>query len=203
MALDEGDWQEIDKKLNGIVKAVTEKVSAKVGADMAKALEETVGAKLAEAAKAQTEAAAKPNPEAEERKTLTMRVKELEAERDAARESAKQERTNTTFRKAWQGAKFAGDLADEHLAYLDKSKRLIVEENGSVRVRDPKRAPEETQPTLDEYIAELAKSDRGKLYTPPAPTKGGGLFPRTESNGAGRQHSPAALDAVFGGETQE
>lgn len=203
MALEEGDWQEIDKKLNGIVKAVTEKVSAKLGADMAKVVEEAVGTKLAEATKAQAEAAQKPNPEAEERKTLTQRVKELEASNKAKDDALKAEKLSTGFRKAWGDAKFAPDLADEHMAYLDKAGRLIVEEGGNVRVRDPNKAPEEVQPTLGEYIGALAKSDRGKLYTPPPPTKGGGLFPRTEANGTGRAHHPGALDAVFGGETTE
>jgi len=203
MALEEGDWQEIDKKLNGIVKAVTEKVSAKLGADMAKVVEEAVGTKLAEATKAQAEAAQKPNPEAEERKTLTQRVKELEASNKAKDDALKAEKLSTGFRKAWGDAKFAPDLADEHMAYLDKAGRLIVEEGGNVRVRDPNKAPEEVQQTLGEYIGALAKSDRGKLYTPPPPTKGGGLFPRTEANGTGRAHHPGALDAVFGGETTE
>ena len=201
--LDDEDMKAISKMLNTAISERLDRFEKKQADAHAKAIEEAVGTKLAEATKAQAEAAQKPNPEAEERKTLTQRVKELEASNKAKDDALKAEKLSTGFRKAWGDAKFAPDLADEHMAYLDKAGRLIVEEGGNVRVRDPNKAPEEVQPTLGEYIGALAKSDRGKLYTPPPPTKGGGLFPRTEANGTGRAHHPGALDAVFGGETTE
>lgn len=194
MAFDPEDMKELSKIINTAISDRLDRAEKKQGEAMAKMLEEVVGVKLAEATKAQADAAAKPNPEAEERKTLTQRVKELEKERDDARQSAKQERTNTAFRKAWTGAKFLPDLADEHMALLDKTGRLVLEDDGTVRVRDPKKHKDETQPTLDEYVSELAKSDRGKLYQAARTSSGQGATP---ANGTGGKREPIQ-NAVMG-----
>ncbi len=194
MAFDEEDMKALSKIINTAISDRLDRAEKKQGEAMAKMLEDVVGAKLAEATKAQADAAAKPNPEAEERKTLTQRVKELEKERDDARQSAKQERTNTAFRKAWTGAKFLPDLADEHMALLDKTGRLVLEDDGTVRVRDPKKHKDETQPTLDEYVSELAKSDRGKLYQAARTSSGQGATP---ANGTGGKREPIQ-NAVMG-----
>lgn len=203
MALDEDDIKAITKLINDsfngtLGKKAAERAGEAQAAAISKAIEEAVGAKLAEATKAQADVAAKPNPEAEERKTLTMRVKELEAERDKAKAEAKAERVNTAFRKAWAGAKFVPDLADEHMAALEKHGR-ILEDEGVMRVRDPKKHASETQPTLEEYVAELAKSDRGKLYQPARTTPGQGANGATQTPFAKRDVPPGAMDAVFGG----
>lgn len=192
--LDDEDMKAISKMLNTAISERLDRFEKKQADAHAKAIEEAVGTKLAEATKAQAEAAQKPNPEAEERKTLTQRVKELEKERDDARQAAKQERTNTAFRKAWTGAKFLPDLADEHMALLDKTGRLVLEDDGTVRVRDPKKHKDETQPTLDEYVADLAKSDRGKLYQAARTSSGQGATP---ANGAGGKREPIQ-NAVMG-----
>ncbi|MCC6994681.1 MAG: hypothetical protein IT370_08740 [Deltaproteobacteria bacterium] len=194
MAFDEEDMKALSKIINTAISDRLDRAEKKQGEAMAKMLEDVVGAKLAEATKAQADAAAKPNPEAEERKTLTQRVKELEKERDDARQSAKQERTNTAFRKAWTGAKFLPDLADEHMALLDKTGRLVLEDDGTVRVRDPKKHKDETQPTLDEYVSDLAKSDRGKLYLAARTSSGQGATP---ANGTGGKREPIQ-NAVMG-----
>lgn len=197
--LDDEDLKTITKLINDSINGnLGKKAMERMVEAQAKAIEDAVGSKLAEATKAQADVAAKPNPEAEERKTLTMRVKELEAERDKAKAEAKAERVNTAFRKAWAGAKFVPDLADEHMAALEKHGR-ILEDEGVMRVRDPKKHASETQPTLEEYVAELAKSDRGKLYQPARTTPGQGANGATQTPFAKRDVPPGAMDAVFGG----
>lgn len=194
MAFDPEDMKELSKIINTAISDRLDRAEKKQGEAMAKMLEDVVGAKLAEATKAQADAAAKPNPEAEERKTLTQRVKELEASNKAKDDALKAEKVNTAFRKTWTGAKFLPDLADEHMALLDKTGRLVLEDDGTVRVRDPKKHKDETQPTLDEYVSELAKSDRGKLYQAARTSSGQGATP---ANGTGGKREPIQ-NAVMG-----
>lgn len=194
---------EVDKKLNGMVKAVTEKVASRVAADMAKVVEEGVASKLAEATKAQAAAAAKPDALEEERKTVKQRVEALEKERDEARAAVKAQKTAAAFHKAWGGAKFQPELADEHMAVLEKQGRLLIEDDGTVRVKDPKKHPTETQQTVEEYIGELAKSDRGKFYQPARTSPGQGGVPVNGAQPGKREHNPFAVQSLLTGQTHD
>ena len=84
--------------------------------------------------------------------------------------------------------------ASARVALLDKTGRLVLEDDGTVRVRDPKKHKDETQPTLDEYVSELAKSDRGKLYQAARTSSGQGATP---ANGTGGKREPIQ-NAVMG-----
>lgn len=203
MALDEEDLKTIAqlaaKAANDSLRPLADKLEKRMGESVGKLIQESLGEALTAREAAAKAAAEKPNPEAEERKTLAMRVKELEAERDAAREQAKAERTSAAFRREWAAAKFVPGLADDHLAALAASKRLVIDDEGAVRVRDPKKHKDETQPTLTEYMAELGKSERGKLYQAPPRTAGGAAYGAANGTAERREYNPAALDAVFGG----
>lgn len=208
MAIDDGDradiMAEVEKKLNGMVKAVTDKVAAKVAEQMAKVVEDGVSSKLAEAQKAQADAAKKVEPLEEERKTVRQRIEALEAERDAAKAEAKAQRVDAAFRKAWAGPKFIAELADDHMAALDKAKRLVMDDDGTVRVIDPKKAKEEVMPTVDEYVSGLAKTDRGRLYQGSRTSPGQDATFASSSNGARPKMDPGdALRALTTGQTNE
>jgi len=189
MALDEDDVKQVVKIVNDSVKALGGKLEGKLGEVVSKAIEEGVGTKLeAERKRSQAEAeeAAKKGKGAEdsEKKTQRERIEALEAqakkdheEKEALRAQAKVEREAAKFSEAWTGKKLVPDLAKPHLAMLREEKRLIHEEDGTVRVRDPKKDKYDVMPTLDEYVSALASGDSGRVYQPASSAHGGGARP--------------------------
>ncbi len=202
MAIDEEDEKRIAKLVNSAITARDERNEKKF-AELLKAMlseRDEAAKKQAEieaAEKAEKESKAKG--EETEKVTLTTRVKELEARAKAAEEAVKAERLNTSFRSAWTSKKFVPDLADEHMALLRSQERIVIDEAGAVRIRDPKKSKHETQPTLDEYMQELAGSERGKLYQAATASPGAG---GTQGGGVrvpGEKMSEREADAaIFG-----
>lgn len=200
MALDEDDLKQIGKLVNEGVTARLDRIEKKQAESLAKMLEDVVGTKLAEATKAQADAAQKPNPEAEERKTNKQRIEALEATIKAKDDALKMQTMDTAFRKAWTGpAKFIPELGDDHFAVLNKDGRLMLDDDGkTVRVRDPKKHKDETQPTVDEYVSELAKSDRGKYYQAARTSPGQNATNGTTSNGKREPIQNAVMGLLTG-----
>jgi len=196
MALDEEDLKQIAKLVNDQLTARTAKSETKTAEAMKAILEETLTARekaaLAKAEQEKSEAEKAKLPEIDkERLTLRDRVTAMEAElkaekaeKEKLRTEAAQERENTAFHSAWTGAKLVPKLGADHLKGLRADGRIVQGKDGTIRVRDPKKADFEEQPTLGEYIESLAKSDEGAFYRPSSGAHGGGA-----SNGAGRTSS--------------
>ncbi len=206
MAIDEEDLKAISKMVNTAISDRLDRAEKKQAEALAKVIEEAVGSKLAEATKAKAAEADKAAPIEEERRTNKQRIEALEASIKAKDDALQAQTMSGAFRKAWSGpaVKFIPELGEDHLAVLQQSKRLKLDEDGqTVRVIDPKKSQHETHPTVEEYVAELAKSDRGKFYQGARTSAGQGA---TAANGGAtgpKQHIPNAVMGLVTGNFSE